>query len=71
MTKVWWREAFKFLAGAAFTSCVANGYLYAARISPPFLGYTIRYTLLGLRAVVAFAAFLLFFYFGYVETDAA
>jgi hypothetical protein len=40
MTKIKWREVFKFLSGAALAGSLANFYLWLSGISVPFLGYT-------------------------------
>jgi len=65
--KVNWKEVFKFLSGAAFVGSIANGYLYLTHVSVPLLSYTISPEILGLRAVVLFVFFLIFFYFGYLK----
>jgi len=71
MSTVKWREAFKFLSGAAFAGSMVNFYLWATDVSVPFLGYTISPQLLGLRASVAFAAFIVFFYLGWLRGRAS
>jgi len=65
--KINWREVFKFLSGAAFAGSLANLYLYLSAISVPFLGFTITPELLGLRSIVQFVLFVLFFYYGYIK----
>ncbi len=65
--KINWREVFKFLSGAAFVASSTNLYLYLNNISVPFLGFTFTPQLLGLRALVGFILFLIFFYFGYLK----
>jgi len=66
--KINWREVFKFLSGAAFVGSITNFYLYSNRVAlPPFLGITISPEFLGLRSLVGFVAFLVFFYFGYLK----
>jgi len=65
--KINWREVFKFLSGAAFVGSLANFYLYINNISVPFLGHEIKPELLGLRSLVQFVLFLVFFYFGYLK----
>jgi hypothetical protein len=67
MTKIKWREVFKFLSGAALAGSLANFYLWLSGISVPFLGYTITPRLLGARAVVQFVLFVVFLYFGWVK----
>jgi hypothetical protein len=67
MTRIKWREVFKFLSGAALAGSLANFYLYLYRIPIPFLGYTISPELLGVRAALQFVLFLVFFYFGYLK----
>jgi hypothetical protein len=56
---------FKFLSGAAFAGSVANGYLWLSGMSVPFVGYQISPTLLGWRAVLQFALFMVLGYFGW------
>lgn len=67
MTKIKWREVFKFLSGAALAGSFANCYLWLSGISVPFLGYTITPDLLGLKAAVQFALFVVFLYFGWLR----
>lgn len=67
MTKIKWREVFKFLSGAAFAGSLANFYLWLTGISVPFLGYAITPRLFGARAVVSFALFVVFFYLGWLR----
>jgi hypothetical protein len=62
-----WKEVFKFLAGATFAGSLANFYLSFTKIAVPFLGFTITPQLLGLRSLLQFALFLVFFYFGYLK----
>jgi hypothetical protein len=49
MTKIKWREVFKFLSGAALAGSFVNVYLWLSGVSVPFLGYTITPRLLGVR----------------------
>lgn len=65
--KINWKEVFKFLSGAAFVGSITNVYLYLSDISVPFLGFVITPELLGLRSVVGFVLFLIFFYWGYFK----
>jgi hypothetical protein len=67
MTKIKWREVFKFLSGAALAGSFVNVYLWLSGVSVPFLGYTITPRLLGARAMVQFVLFVVFLYFGYVR----
>lgn len=67
MKKIQWREVFKFLSGAALAGSFANFYLYANHIAVPFLGRSISPGLLGARAAVQFALFIVFLYFGYLR----
>jgi hypothetical protein len=67
MSKINWREVFKFLSGAAFAGSLVNSYLWLAGISLPFLGYTITPRLLGLRGAVQFVLFVAFFYLGWMR----
>ena len=67
MSKIKWREVFKFLSGAALAGSLANFYLWLSGISVPFLGYTITPRLLGARAVVQFVLFVVFLYFGWAR----
>jgi hypothetical protein len=67
MSRIKWREVFKFLSGAAFAGSIANLYLYAHNISVPFLGYIISPELLGARGAFQFLLFVVFFYFGYLK----
>lgn len=66
-SRINWKEVFKFLSGALFMGSIANGYLYANQISVPFLGFYIPSELLGLRALVQFVLFLVFFYYGFLK----
>ena len=54
MTRIKWREVFKFLSGATLAGSFANFYLWLSGVSVPFLGYTITPRLLALRAAVQF-----------------
>jgi hypothetical protein len=58
---------FKFCSGAAFVGTIGNGYLYLYDISVPFPlpGFTITPRLFGVRTVLSFVLFCVFFYFGY------
>lgn len=67
MSRIKWREVFKFLAGAALAGSLANFYLWLSGISVPFLGYTITPRLLGLKAAVQFVLFVVFTYFGWLR----
>jgi hypothetical protein len=67
MTKIKWREVFKFLSGAALAGSLTNCYLWLTGVSVPFLGYTITPRLLGLRAAVQFVFFVVFLYFGWLR----
>ena len=67
MTKIKWREVFKFLSGAALAGSLTNCYLWLTRVSVPFLGYTITPRVLGLRAAVQFVLFVVFLYFGWLR----
>ena len=69
MSKIKWREVFKFLSGAALAGSFTNFYLYLNDISVPFMGHTISADLLGARAVVDFVFFIAFLYFGYLRTE--
>jgi hypothetical protein len=68
--KIAWREVFKFLAGAALAGSLANFYLWLAGVAVPFFGYTITPQLLGVRAVLQFILFVVFFYFGWLQRRA-
>ncbi len=65
--KINWKEVFKFLSGATFVGSIVNLYLYWSNMSVPFFGYTISPGLLGIRAIIQFILFLVFFYFGYLR----
>ena len=67
MTKIKWREVFKFPSGAALAGSLANFYLWLGGVSVPFLGHTITPRLLGARAVVQFVLFVVFLYFGWLR----
>jgi hypothetical protein len=62
-----WREVFKFLSGAALAGSFANFYLWLSGVSVPFFGSTISPRLLGARAVVQFALFVVFLYLGWMR----
>ena len=65
--KVNWRDVFKFLAGYAAASFLANLYLYSNDISAPFLGYALSPETVGIRAIANLILFVVFFYFGFVR----
>ena len=69
MSRIQWREVSKFCAGAAFVGTLGNGYLALYEISVPFplLGITISPLLFGVRAVISFVLFGVFFYSGYLR----
>ena len=69
MSRINWREVFKFCSGATFVGTIGNGYLFLYDISVPFplLGFTISPRLFGVRAVISFVLFGVFFYFGYLR----
>ena len=67
MIKIKWKEVFKFLSGALFAGSLANLYLYLNNISVPFLSYVISPQFLGIRSLIQFALFLVFFYYGYIK----
>lgn len=56
--KINWKEVFKFLSGAAFVVAGAN---------VPFAGFTLTPEFLGVRSLVGFVLFLIFFYFGFLK----
>ncbi len=65
-----WRDVFKFLSGAFFVSAGANWYFYWLHIAVPipFFGFTtISPELLGARALLHFALFLVSFYVGFIR----
>jgi hypothetical protein len=67
MSRINWREVFKFFSGAAFVGTIANGVLFQQDISMSFWGFTISPRLFGARAVISFVLFGVFFYFGYLR----
>jgi len=69
MSRINWREVFKFCSGATFVGTIGNGYLALYEISVPFqlLGFTISPRLFAVRAVISFVLFGVFFYFGYLK----
>lgn len=67
MTKIKWREVFKFLSGAALAGSFATFYLWFSGISVPFLGYTTTPLMLGLKAAVQFVLFVVFLYLGWLQ----
>ena len=67
MSRINWREVFKFFSGAAFVGTIANGVLFQQDISMSFWGFTISPRLFGVRAVISFVLFAVFFYFGYLR----
>jgi len=68
MSRINWREVFKFLSGAALAGSFATFYLWLSGVSVPFLGYTISSGLLGLKAVTQFVLFVVFLYFGWLRS---
>ena len=68
MTKIKWRDVFKFLSGAALAASFTN-LLWFLGMSVPFFGYTITPGLLGLRAAVQFVLFVVFLYFGWMRVS--
>jgi len=67
MSRINWREVFKFFSGAAFVGAIANGVLFQQDISMSFWGFTISPGLFGVRAVLSFVLFGVYFCFGYVR----
>jgi len=69
MSRINWRDVFKFCSGATFVGTIGNGYLSLYDISVPFplFGITISPCLFGVRAVISFVLFGVFFYFGYLR----
>ncbi len=65
MSRINWREVFKFLSGAAFVGAITNLYLWAYNISLPFLGYTLPPWFLGVRGVVGAVLCGLFWWLGW------
>lgn len=63
-----WTEVSKFLSGAFFVGAMTGTYFYVAGMDAPFLGYTIPSGIIGLRAIVHFALFVICFYVGYLRT---
>jgi hypothetical protein len=67
MSRINWRDVFKFFSGATFVGTIANGVLFQQDISMSFWGFTISPRLFGVRAVLSFVLFCVFFYFGYLK----
>lgn len=65
MSRIPWREVFKFLSGAAFIGSITNLYLWWHDMALPFFGWTIQPWLLGVRGVVAAVLCGVFFYLGW------
>jgi uncharacterized protein (DUF486 family) len=69
----WWHpDARKFLAGACFMSSVILFYHYFADVSVPLVGTdaVLSPQINAVRAVIQFALFLLFGYFGFIHKPA-
>ena len=69
MVKVNWREIFKFLSGFSAAGFLTNLYLYLNNISLPFLGYTLPPELFGVRFIVNFILFGVFFQEGLLKNE--
>jgi hypothetical protein len=67
MSRVKWREVFKFLSGATFVGALANFYLWLTGVSVPVFGHAMPPALLGVRAVVSLALSILCFYLGWLR----
>jgi hypothetical protein len=67
VTKINWREVFKFLSGAALAGSFATFYLWFTGVSVPFLEFTTTPLLLGLKAALQFVLFVVFLYFGWLR----
>jgi hypothetical protein len=67
MSRITWREVFKFLSGVTFAGSIASFYLYMYNVSVPFLGYTVSPKLIGAKAALHLLLFTVFFYYGYVK----
>jgi hypothetical protein len=71
-----WREVFKFLSGAFFVSAGTNWYFYQLGVAVPLpfnlFGYsTLSPAILGARALVHTALFLLCLYLGFIRKPLA
>jgi|HubBroStandDraft_6_1064221.scaffolds.fasta_scaffold1555027_1 hypothetical protein len=67
MTKIRWREVFKFLSGAALAASLLNFSRWRSGNLVLILGDTITPQVFGVRAVVLFVLFVVFFYFGWLR----
>jgi hypothetical protein len=67
MTRIKWREVFKFVSGATFAGALANFYLWVTGVSVPLFGGTMPPTLLGVRAILSLGLSILFFYLGWLR----
>ena len=67
MSRIPWKEVFKFLAGVFFTSSGVLFYLYLVGVSVPIFGFIETPEVSGIRSIVHFVLFLIFFYFGFVR----
>ena len=65
--RVNWKEIFIFLSGMAGAKCLVDLYLYLSKISVPFIGYTFSPNLIGIKTVIDFVFFALFYYLGFIK----
>jgi hypothetical protein len=65
-----WKDVFKFLSGASFVTSGASLYFYwlHAAVPFPFFGWTrVSPEFLGVRGIIQFVLFVIFFYLGFVR----
>jgi hypothetical protein len=69
MSRIPWKDVFKFLAGAFFVSSGVLFYLYLVGVSVPLIGTGFIETpeISGMRAIVNFVLFLICFYIGFIR----
>lgn len=67
--RIHWPDVCKFLAGAFFVNAGILFYLYLAKVPVPILGTGIVETpeVSGLRSIVHFVLFIVFFYLGFIR----
>jgi hypothetical protein len=67
MTKIRWREVFKFLSGALLAASFMNVYLWLEDVSVPSFGYVFAPRIMGLKGAVQFGLFVVVFYFAWIR----
>ena len=67
MSKINWKEVFKFLSGAFFVTAGASWYFAYLNIDVPFMGTKMSPQFLVIRGFLHFTLFLVTFCFGFIR----